>query len=75
VVWDVPVNQKVIALTFDDGPNPKFTPDILKTLQQYHAKATFFVTGEYAEFYPNLVKREVAEGHEVANHTYSHPKI
>jgi polysaccharide deacetylase family sporulation protein PdaB len=75
VVWDVPVRQKVIALTFDDGPNPKFTPDILQSLKQYNAKATFFVSGRSAEYYPNLVKQEVFEGHEVANHAYSHPKI
>lgn len=75
VVWDVPVSQKVIALTFDDDPNPKFAPEILHSLKQNHAKATFFVLGEQVESYPKLVQREIMEGHEVANHTYSHPKI
>jgi polysaccharide deacetylase family sporulation protein PdaB len=73
VVWEVSTDQKVIALTFDDGPDPDNTPQILELLKQYHAKATFFVLGSRVEQYPELAKREVLEGHELANHTYGHP--
>ncbi|GAB2704109.1 polysaccharide deacetylase family protein [Paenibacillus thermoaerophilus] len=72
VVWEVPMNEKLIALTFDDGPNPKTTPRILELLKRYEAKATFFVIGYRVDQFPNVVKREIAEGHEVANHTYNH---
>ncbi|WP_245247255.1 MULTISPECIES: polysaccharide deacetylase family protein [unclassified Paenibacillus] len=73
IVWEVPTDEKIIALTFDDGPDPSDTPEILDLLNQYGAKATFFVIGKRVEKYPDLVKREVGEGHEIANHTYSHP--
>jgi polysaccharide deacetylase family sporulation protein PdaB len=72
VVWEVPTAEKVIALTFDDGPDPENTPRILELLKQYDAKATFFLTGKKVEKYPEIVKREQNEGHELANHTYSH---
>ncbi|MEK8129529.1 polysaccharide deacetylase family protein [Paenibacillus filicis] len=72
VVWEVPSEEKVIALTFDDGPDETDTPVILDLLKQYEAKATFFVVGKRVEQHPELVKREIAEGHEIANHTYSH---
>lgn len=61
-----------IAVTFDDGPSEKYTPEILDILSQYGVRATFFVIGEYAEKHPELVKREIDSGHEVGNHTYSH---
>ncbi|QUH20162.1 polysaccharide deacetylase family protein [Alkaliphilus sp. B6464] len=64
--------EKVIALTFDDGPHPEFTPQILDLLKEYEAKATFFILGKQAKLYPDLVKREVEEGHELGNHTFSH---
>lgn len=73
VVWEVPTDKKVIALTFDDGPNPEFTPQILDILKKHHAKATFFVIGSRIEQYPELAQREVEEGHELANHSYRHP--
>ncbi|NRD77118.1 polysaccharide deacetylase family protein [Bacillus sp. BRMEA1] len=72
VIWEVKTKEKLVALTFDDGPHPFITPQILDILAKYHAKATFFVTGLKAEQYPELIKREVAEGHEIANHTYDH---
>ncbi|SDE14957.1 polysaccharide deacetylase family sporulation protein PdaB [Paenibacillus sp. UNCCL117] len=72
VVWEVPSDEKIIALTFDDGPDEKDTPAILDLLKQYEARATFFVVGKRVEEFPELVKREVDEGHEIANHTYSH---
>ena len=69
---------KDIALTFDDGPHPAYTPRILEILRKYKVKATFFVVGSQAEKYPNLVRAELNEGHSVGNHTYHHvslPKI
>lgn len=65
-------SQMKIALTFDDGPHPKLTPEILDILKENGAKATFFLIGENAKRYPELVLRETAEGHEIGNHTYSH---
>ena len=64
-----------VALTFDDGPRPEFTPDILKTLAKYQARATFLITGRMAERYPELVKDIVKAGHELAQHTYNHPRL
>jgi len=72
VVWEISTTEKVIALTFDDGPHPEHTPQILDLLKQYNAKATFFVVGNKVERFPELLQREVNEGHELANHTYSH---
>lgn len=62
-----------IALTFDDGPHPKYTEEILDILAEYNVKATFFVIGENVAAYPELVEREMAEGHEIGNHTQTHP--
>jgi peptidoglycan/xylan/chitin deacetylase (PgdA/CDA1 family) len=61
-----------IALTFDDGPDPLVTPQVLDTLQEYDVKATFFVVGRYVEQHPEVLQRMVAEGHILGNHTYSH---
>lgn len=72
VVWNVQTDQKLIALTFDDGPNPVYTPQILDLLQQYQAKATFFVLGKRVKMFPAIAIREVNEGHEIANHTFDH---
>ncbi|WP_339204370.1 polysaccharide deacetylase family protein [Paenibacillus sp. FSL K6-3182] len=72
IVWEVPTEDKKIALTFDDGPYPKTTEVILDLLQKYNAKATFFVLGNKVKLYPETIKREIAEGHEVANHTFNH---
>lgn len=66
---------KYVALTFDDGPHTEYTAQILDILKKYDAKATFFVIGQNAEKNPALVKREFDEGHEIGNHTYSHPKM
>lgn len=62
-----------IALSFDDGPEPRFTPRILDILKEKHAPATFFVTGEAANASLGLLRREYSEGHEIGNHTYFHP--
>ena len=72
VIWEIPNREKIIALTFDDGPDPEDTPQILDLLKQYHAKATFFVVGKQVQEHPELAKRQVAEGHELANHTFDH---
>lgn len=66
---------KEIAITFDDGPHPGFTPKILAILKKFNAKATFFVVGEKAEQYPGLVRQELAAGHSVGNHTYHHVNL
>lgn len=72
VLWEVNTKEKIVAITFDDGPHPVFTPQILDILAKYNAKATFFVAGNKAERFPAVLKRLVKEGHEVANHTYNH---
>lgn len=66
---------KRIALTFDDGPHAVYTAEILSILKEYGIKATFFVVGQNAEEFPSLVKQAAEEGHEIGNHTYSHPKL
>lgn len=64
-----------VALTFDDGPDPEWTPQILDILKKANAKAAFFLVGVNAEKYPGLVRRIVNEGHEIGNHTYYHPNL
>jgi peptidoglycan-N-acetylglucosamine deacetylase len=66
---------KALALTFDDGPHPQYTPRLLAILNKYHVKATFFVIGKMVEQYPDLVKLEDAQGNLVANHTYHHVNL
>lgn len=75
VIWRGPTDKKVVAITFDDGPHPRFTPEILDLLDQYQAKATFFVIGKHVKLYPEIVKREIDSGHEIGNHTFSHINI
>nr|WP_289851688.1 chitooligosaccharide deacetylase NodB [Sinorhizobium meliloti] len=78
---EVPVDSaggtedRSVYLTFDDGPNPFCTPQILDVLAEYRVPATFFVIGAYAKEQPELIRRIVAEGHEVANHTMTHPDL
>jgi peptidoglycan-N-acetylglucosamine deacetylase len=64
-----------ISLTFDDGPHPTNTPRLLDILKQRNVKATFFVVGRNAATYPHIMRRIAAEGHEIANHTYTHGDI
>lgn len=71
-LWKVKTEQKILYLTFDDGPHPKATPFVLDTLRQYKAKATFFNLGKNALLFPELYNRVVAEGHLIGNHTFNH---
>ncbi len=66
---------KKIALTFDDGPDIDFTPQVLRILQKYGIKATFYVIGQKAENNPEIIKKQYDLGHEIGNHTYSHINI
>ncbi|HEV7388689.1 MAG TPA: polysaccharide deacetylase family protein [Gemmatimonadaceae bacterium] len=68
-------DRKVVALTFDDGPNPDATPRILDTLAEKGVRATFFVLGSHAERWPELVRRISHEGHQLGNHGYFHRKL
>ncbi len=61
-----------IAFTFDDGPNPKYTPELLDLLKEHHVKATFFVLGSKAELYPEIIRRIHREGHLIGIHNYVH---
>jgi peptidoglycan/xylan/chitin deacetylase (PgdA/CDA1 family) len=72
VVIRGPVEGKRVSLTFDDGPSEQFTVQVLDILRELQVPATFFVCGRNVEEHPELLKRIVAEGHEVGNHTYSH---
>jgi peptidoglycan-N-acetylglucosamine deacetylase len=67
--------QRAVALTFDDGPSPAYTPRILRTLQRLHVHATFFVIGYLAQAYPAIVREESRLGMAVGNHTYNHPEV
>ena len=65
--------KREVWLTIDDGPDPASTPTVLELLRQHGAKATFFVVGRQVELHPGLARRIVAEGHQIANHTHTHP--
>lgn len=71
----VNVDGPYVAMTFDDGPHPELTPKLLNELKKRGIKATFYVVGRNVEQYPDIVKRMADEGHEVANHTWSHPSL
>jgi peptidoglycan/xylan/chitin deacetylase (PgdA/CDA1 family) len=75
VIKKIPTTHKVVAITVDDGPHYKTTPEILMVLKEKQAKATFFVLGKNAEAHPEIVAQTVAEGHEIASHAYSHRRL
>ncbi len=67
--------NKKIAITFDDGPHPSYTEQLLDGLKEREVHATFFVTGEHAELHPDIIQRMQQEGHLIGNHTYSHMQL
>lgn len=73
-VWNIITTEKVLYLTFDDGPTPEITDQVLDILEQNKAKATFFCIGKNVKKYLEIFKRILAEGHAVGNHTYDHLK-
>ena len=73
-VWDIPTDDKIIYLTFDDGPTPEITNWVLSTLKTFNAKATFFCIGKNIETHPDIFQDILKDGHAVGNHTYNHIK-
>ena len=71
-LWSVKTTQKIIYLTFDDGPIPQVTPFVLDELKKYNAKATFFCIGNNIDANPEIFKRVIDEGHSIGNHSYNH---
>jgi peptidoglycan-N-acetylglucosamine deacetylase len=71
-VYRVPISEKVVALTFDDGPSLEWTPKILDKLKEAKVKATFFMLGDHVKMYPSIAQRVAEEGHEIENHTFTH---
>jgi peptidoglycan-N-acetylglucosamine deacetylase len=71
----VSTDQPVAALTFDDGPDPRFTPALLDILEKHRAKATFFVLGKVAQKYPEIVRAAAEHGHAIGNHSWDHPSF
>jgi len=74
-VFDVHTTRRLVALTFDDGPDPRWTPQVLDLLLRYDARATFFDTGMNALAHPDLVGLEISGGNEIADHTWSHAHL
>lgn len=74
-ITHVATDEKVVALTFDDGPDPEATPALLKILEAHGAKATFFMTGEHAAAHPDVVAAVRAAGHAIGNHSWDHPSF
>ena len=74
-ITSVVTNEPVVALTFDDGPDERWTPQVLDVLDAYRAKATFFVIGAYVDAHPDVMRRTYAAGHALGNHTYLHPSF
>lgn len=68
-------DQRIVALTYDDGPNPPYTERLLDVLAKHNVKATFFMIGNRIEKHPETVSRVIAEGHQIGNHSYSHPLL
>ena len=71
-IWRMPIDKKVVYLTFDDGPIPEVTPWVLDLLMEHNIKATFFAVGENVFRYPEIFEQIVEDGHAVGNHTYHH---
>ncbi|WP_138750832.1 polysaccharide deacetylase family protein [Paenibacillus sinopodophylli] len=73
IINEVPTSQKVVAFTFDDGPNPLYTPQLLDIFSEVSGRATFFMIGEMIEQHSEVAAAVHAHNHEIGNHTYSHP--
>ena len=71
-IWDIPSTEKVVYLSFDDGPTPEATTWVLEELKKHHFKATFFCIGDNIRKYPDIFKKIISEGHTIGNHTYNH---
>lgn len=74
-VTSVSTSNPVVALTFDDGPDPVFTPRLLDILKKYRTKATFFMVGKAAERHPDIVREVAVAGHAIGNHSWDHPSF
>ncbi len=74
-ITNVSTSNPVAALTFDDGPDPVFTPRLLDVLKKHRTKATFFMVGKAAERHPDIVKEVAAAGHAIGNHSWDHPSF
>ena len=71
-VWSIPSDEKIIYLSFDDGPHPSITPFVLDELKKYNAEASFFCIGKNVLAYPEVYKRIINEGHATGNHSFNH---
>ncbi len=71
-VWNIPSEEKVLYLSFDDGPIPEVTPWVLSLLKKHEAKASFFCVGENVEKNPEIFNQIIQDGHQIGNHTYNH---
>ena len=74
LIWEMPKGEKKIYLTFDDGPHPRITPQVLEILKKFNAKATFFCVGNNVKKYKDTFEMIKREGHSVGNHTFNHEK-
>ncbi|MBP1999942.1 peptidoglycan/xylan/chitin deacetylase (PgdA/CDA1 family) [Paenibacillus shirakamiensis] len=75
IIRHVDTDEQVVALTFDDGPHEQFTTQILDLFREHDAKGTFFVLGTHVEQYQDLTRQLLQEGHEIGNHTVTHPRL
>jgi peptidoglycan-N-acetylglucosamine deacetylase len=75
VIWSVETSEPAVALTFDDGPDDELTPAVLDILDDFGVKATFFLVGLYVTQRPDLVREVLSRGHEIGNHTWTHPDL
>ncbi len=71
-IWEMPADEKVLYLTFDDGPHPQATSFVLNELEKYNAKATFFCVGKNVTHHTDIYRRILNEGHRAGNHTFNH---
>ena len=71
-IWRMDKNEKAVYLTFDDGPIPEATPFILRVLEEWGVKATFFMVGDNVRKHPDLYRQVVEAGHRIGNHTFNH---